>query len=235
MNYEIYCDESQPDVFWSKSNKKAKYLVIGGLWLPAELRQEIKESISKIKKEHEFPHEIKWRKAHAKTEQFFKALIDLFISYGNQIRFRAIVVEADKVNMVKFHQDDRELGFYKFYYQLIKHWITDFNEYHIFCDDKTNREPQRLEVLRRTLDYSNITSNVISVQALPSKEVDLIQLADLLVGMISSKMNETIGPDRIKTKLIKHLEDQLGDRKLGPTIRSESKFNIFKINLEGGW
>jgi len=235
MKYEIYCDESQPDVFWSKADKKAKYLVIGGLWLPAELRREIKEAINRLKIEHGFSHEIKWRKAHHKTEAFYRALVDLFISYGDQLRFRAIAVEAVKVNIVRFHKDDRELGFYKFYYQLIKHWISDFNEYRIFCDEKTNRRKNRLSVLRETLDRSNITSQVLSVQALPSREVALLQLADLLVGIVSSRFNETIEPGSAKESIVRHLESQLGLVKLIPTLRAEPKFNIFKIKLEGGW
>ncbi|MCX6645148.1 MAG: DUF3800 domain-containing protein [bacterium] len=235
MKYEIYCDESQPDVFWSKSDKKAKYLVIGGLWLPAELRQEIKAGINELKKTHGFNHEIKWHKVHAGKEDFYRALIDLFVGFGDRLRFRCIVVEAEKVNLVRFHQNDKELGFYKFYYQLIKNWIYDFNEYRIFCDEKTNRVGNRLEILRRTLDCSNMTSQVTSVQALPSKEVALIQLADFLVGMISSRMNETIPTDSSKDKLIAYLEHRLGKQRLGPTWRKEPKFNIFKIDLRGGW
>ena len=38
MKFEIYCDESHPDVFRSKSPARAKYLLIGGLWLPSALR-----------------------------------------------------------------------------------------------------------------------------------------------------------------------------------------------------
>lgn len=235
MKYEIYCDESQPDVFWSESEKKAKFLVIGGLWLPSELRQELKAGIGELKTKHGFKHEIKWRKAHSKNEAFYIDLIDFFMGYGDQLRFRAIIVEADKVNMVRFHQDDAELGFYKFYYQLIKNWIYSFNEYRVYCDDKTNREGGRLKVLGKTLDYADVSSKVEIVQALPSREVVLIQLTDLFVGIVSSRFNGTIQTGSTKDQIIKHMESRLGIEKLAPTYRSEKKFNIFKINLDGGW
>jgi hypothetical protein len=235
MNYEIYCDESQPDVFWSQSNERAKYLMIGGLWLPAELRQDIKHDIRNIKEEFRIKSEFKWHKVHSSKELFYMALIDLFMKYGDQLRFRCIAVEGDKVDLVKFHESDAELGFYKFYYQAIVHWIFDFNEYRIFCDEKTNRVGDRLKTLRRTLDCSNISSKIISVQALPSKESVLIQLTDLLLGMASSRLNETVKPESIKEKLIVYLEQRLGVKLLGPTRKIEQKFNIFKINLQGGW
>jgi len=57
------------------------------------------------------------------------------------MRFRCIAVDREQVNLA-LHQNDGELGFYKFYYQLLHHWILD-NEYRIFCDLKTNRGRRR--------------------------------------------------------------------------------------------
>lgn len=235
MKFDIYCDESHPDVFWSKAESRARFLLIGGLWLPTEERAAIKQAVSELKNEHGFHQEIKWHKVHGGKQEFYRALIDLFLRYELALRFRCIAVEGDKVDMVLFHQDDQELGFYKFYYQMVKHWLDDFNEYRLFCDEKTNRVGDRLETLRRTLDCANLTSNVLSVQALPSHEVVLIQLADFLLGMASSRLNESVAPGSSKDRLIQHLEQGLDVNRLGPTRKSERKFNIFKINLQGGW
>jgi hypothetical protein len=76
---------------------------------------------------------------------------------------------------------------------------------------------------------------VLAVQALPSKEVVLIQLADFLLGMASSRLNETVAPGSCKDLIIQNLEQGLKINRLGPTWKSERKFNIFKINLQGGW
>ena len=235
MRFEIYCDESWPDVFWSKTQNRHGLLMIGGLWLPADLRQEIKSAINRQKITYNYNFEIKWHKVHSEKEEFYKSLVDLFLSYKDTLRFRCIAVDGNKVDMVHFHQNDQELGFYKFYYQLIKHWLFDFNEYSIFCDEKSNRVKSRLNVLRRTLDYANITSRVISVQALPSNEVVLIQLADFLLGMASSRLNASVKPGSVKDRLICYLEQQIGVERLAATRKSEQKFNIFRINLKGGW
>lgn len=234
MKLEVYCDESQQDVFWSKSPAKANYLLIGSLWLPADKREEIKERIKFLRLQHACYHEIKWRSVTNKNKAFYSDLLNLFMAQGNDLRFRCIAVEASKVDMVRFHEADAELGFYKFYYQLIKHWIFDFNEYNIFCDEKTNRKKDRLKTLRETLDYSNITSTVVSIQALPSKEVAILQLVDLLLGAVSARMNQNLCIGGTKEYLVIDLERKLG-RELGPTWKSEEKFNVFKIRLEGGW
>ncbi len=237
MKFEIYCDESHPDVFWSHNPGRASYCLIGSLWLPAEQRKVIKNEIIGLKEMYGFTSEIKWHKSHERYESFFNSLVDLYLDYNrqDQLRFRCITIESDKIYLVKFHESDAELGFYKFYYQLLVHWILDFNEYRIFCDDKTNRIGNRLGILRYFLDCSNITSCVVSVQALPSTEVLLLQFTDFLLGMASSRMNNAISEDSTKNRIIRHLEDGLGINRLSPTSKGDRRFNIFKINLSGGW
>lgn len=73
---------------------------------------------------------------------FYVELIDLFFAYGDNLRFRCIAVDRTQLNLA-LHDNDGELGFYKFYYQLLHHWILDFNSYRIFCDVKSNRDPKR--------------------------------------------------------------------------------------------
>lgn len=235
MKFEVYCDESNPDLFWTQAGERPQYLLFGSLWLNAELRPRIKEQIKSLKAAHSYPGEIKWHKVHAGRLPFYRDLIDLFFSHGLDLRFRCIAIPVGEVNMILFHSNDRELGYYKFYYQMLKHWIYDFNEYRIYCDEKTNRLGDRLKTLRRTLDLANATSQVLSVQALPSKEVVLIQLTDFLLGAVSSRLNGTVATDGTKDTVIRHLEARLDVRKLAPTPKSEPKFNIFRIRLEGGW
>lgn len=232
MKFEAYCDESHPDLFFS-NRPRAQHLMIGSLWLPSEFRNEIKKKVKDVRQRHNTWGEIKWSKISTSHRPFYLDLVDLFESFGVDLRFRCIAVDNSRVDMT-LHENDRELGFYKFYYQLLHHWILDFNDYSIFCDVKTNRDPERLEVLRRCLDYANLSSNILSIQSLPSKQVVLIQLCDLLLGAASSRMNNTLREGSAKAEVVKRLESHLGHR-LEPTPRSADKFNIFKIRLQGGW
>ena len=51
MEFEVYCDEANPDLFTS-AKPKAQYLMIGSLWLPADLRDEIKTKIKALREKH---------------------------------------------------------------------------------------------------------------------------------------------------------------------------------------
>lgn len=235
MKFEVYCDESQPDALWSRSRRRATYLLIGGLWIPARSRNKIKTAIGRLKAENGFPHELKWHKVHEGKRDLYRGLVDLFISLGDEARFRCVVVEARKVNLDRFHRGDRELGFYKFYYQMLLHWVAGDNQYDIFCDIKTCRDSNQLAEIRRILNRVAVAATVESMQALPSDEVSLLQFADFLLGMASSRMNESVGPGSFKDRLIRYMEHELGRRRLRPTGPTEAKFNIFCMDLNRGW
>lgn len=233
MKFEVYCDESRPDLLSSK-HPQARFMIIGGLWLAAESRENMKAEIHALRDKHHIGGEFKWQKVTPSKLDFYLELIDWFIDKGNELRFRCIAVEHDKVDLFRFHEADQELGFYKFYYQMLHHWILDFNEYAIFCDYKSNRITTRLHELARCLDNANLSSNILGVQATRSNESVLLQLADVLTGAAAASLNNHANLQGAKQALVSHLEARLG-RGIGATYRSEHKFNVFVIDLQGGW
>ena len=233
MRFEVYCDEALPDLFTSR-RPHARHLMIGSLWLPAELRREAKSRIAALRARHGVWGEMKWTKISPSKQAFYEELIDVFMSFAAEMRFRCIAVDREQVNL-ELHNNDSELGFYKFYYQLLHHWVQDFNEYCIFCDLKTSRNPKRLEDLRRCLYRANLSAKVASIQSLPSQEVVLLQLCDVLLGAASSRINRTLGSGTAKEAVVQRLEEHLGRGRIGPTPKAEGKFNVFKIRLGGGW
>ncbi|PHS24956.1 MAG: hypothetical protein COA83_06730 [Methylophaga sp.] len=124
MKFDIYCDESRPDLLCSK-NPTVRYMVIGSLWLPAEDRAQLKKDIHALRDKHHIGGEFKWQKVSPSRIDFYCDLVDLFMARGDRLRFRCIAVAHDKVDLLRFHGDDQELGFYKFYYQMLHHWILD--------------------------------------------------------------------------------------------------------------
>lgn len=70
---------------------------------------------------------------------------------------------------------------------------------------------------------------VENVQAIESKQSVLIQLVDVLMGAVGYKFNgyET---SSAKLAVISRIEEHIG-HVLKPTIKNQSKFNVFKINL----
>lgn len=233
MDIEVYCDESYPDLF-SSQKPTVQYMVIGSLWLRSEDRATFKAEINRLRNQYRIGGEFKWSKVSPSKKDFYKALITWFGSKGENLRFRCIAIDHSQVNLIKFHENDQELGFYKFYYQMINHWIHDFNNYAIFCDFKRNRRRDRLHVLRRCLSNTNLSATIANVQAIRSEDSVLIQLADVLVGAASSRINRIVRSTGAKSEILMHLESHLGKR-IRSTALSEKKFNVFKINLRGGW
>ncbi len=233
MNFEIYCDESSPDLFASQK-RTCKYLTIGGIWFPHEKREEFKTAIHALRDRHRIGPEFKWNKVSPSKLDFYRDLLQWFIEEKDFIRFRCILVEADKVQLLKYHCSDQELGFYKFYYQLLHHWIYDFNQYKIFLDHRKNRLQSRLLTLQQCLVSSNLSSEITSVQAIQSSESVLIQLADVLTGLCAAKFNQGTKEGSAKTQLLQFFEERLG-RQIVPTTSDEKKVNVFRINLDGGW
>ncbi|MCD6218242.1 DUF3800 domain-containing protein [bacterium] len=231
MKFDVYCDESHPDMLSTK-NPEVNFMVIGSVWLNSDNREEFKKEIHALRDKHKVGPEFKWLKVSKSRIDFYKDLVKWFFDKGDDLCFRCIAVDSDKVNL-KYHEQDQELGFYKFYYQLLNPWILESNKYSIFCDYKSNRRNDRLKVLQNCLSNSNPTANILSVQATRSRESVLIQLADVFTGIVSSELNQTSIAMSARDELIRHTQKLLRG-KFKPTPKSEKKFNIFKIKLQGG-
>lgn len=229
MKYEVYCDESCIEAIFDK--EAHKYSVIGGVWIPAHYRKELKEELNVIKEKYAIKGELKWNKVSPKYIDLYKEIVSLFFSSCN-IRFRVIVLDASNINNEVYNQSSGELGFYKFYYQLIQHWLYDNNAYSIFLDHKINAYKSRVHELWRILRYST-NADIENVQALPSEESVIIQLADILTGAVAARFNCNT-TSVAKKEVIKLIETSLG-HPISPTKRDEQKFNVFRMNLERRW
>ena len=205
-------------------------MLIGGVWIKAEGRPTHKASIKEIRRRHNVLGEFKWNRVSPSRVDFYVDIIRWFFA-ENEVRFRTLVLRADELEG-KLYRYDNELAFYKFYYQMLHHWILDHNYYRVFLDTKTNRLNNRLKTLAQCLSYANLTSR-ISVQALPSNELDLIQVADVLIGAVGYRFHNRVDSPA-KVKVVRCIEDMIAHR-IGPTSKSEEKFNVFRFHGAGGW
>jgi hypothetical protein len=229
MDFDVYCDESRQQLFTGK--QRAGCVVLGSVWLETAQREHLKGRLMELRARHQVGGEFKWQKVSPSRLDFYTDLVELF--FGEPIRFRAIVLAAEEMDAVRFHEADNELMFYKFYYQLLHHWILDQNRYRIFVDTKTNRVASRIRTLERVLRNANLTAEILAVQALPSRQLDLMQLADVLLGAVSYAFNEQTG-STAKAAVVAAIEQHLGHQ-IEPTPRAQDKFNIFRFRPQGGW
>ncbi len=230
MKYEVYCDESCVEALFDKSSHR--YVVIGGVWIPSESREDLKDVLKGIKASYKFPGEMKWNKISPSTVAMYKELIETFFN-SYKIRYRAICINSADLNHQRFNHGSGELGFYKFYYLLIHHWLIKDNSYSIFVDYKVNGNRHRVKELGDILQKTSL-SEITRTQALPSDESVLIQLADVLTGAVASAYNKE-NTSESKISILGQIESFLG-HSINGTSLLEPKFNIFDINLKkGGW
>ena len=114
MKYEIYCDESCWEALFDKDAHQ--YAVIGGIWIPAECRQQIKADIKSLKESYGLMGEMKWNKVCPSTISMYEDVINMFFNNDN-IRFRAICIKTDEINNEKYNNGNGKLRIYKKYIQ----------------------------------------------------------------------------------------------------------------------
>lgn len=232
---DIYCDESRQDLIINQKiiNENNKYIVLGGIWVNKEYREEIKKSIKSLQIKHNVYGEMKWKNVSDSKIDFYNEIIELFFKLdSNKISFRSIVIDSTKLNIQKYHENSHELGFYKFYYQLLQHWIEKENQYNIFLDFRKDKSKNRVYEMKNIINNSLKNEVVKNIQFINSKESILIQLEDIIMGAVGYKYNYGYdGKSKAKNQLIETIEKY---NVIKETEREESKFNIFKIKLRGG-
>lgn len=181
---EIYCDES---------DGRGKYNLIGGLWLTATNAQRMRAVIQGVRERFGHDHEFKWKKASG--TKLAAVYCDLAAKLTDQIRggraaFHCIVLERNLIDYATYHENDHELGYYKFIHWLIRKRIRSGRSYIVHLDYRTTRENDRLVTLKRTLNGAGRSEYGLNydccrdVQAHSSKDVDLLQATDILLGAV---------------------------------------------------
>lgn len=222
--FNIYCDETRVE------NSESRYMVIGALVVPRQEKDRIAEKIKKLKVKHKFHQEIKWNKVGDKFDEFYKQLIASFIKEKSLI-FRAIIIDKSKIKLDIYHNNDEELAFFKFYYLLLRELLDDNSLYYIFLDKKPTRDKNRARALKAFLDshvlYKRDQSQIQHFQAYDSSENVLMQLCDVLTGIIGYTNNET-NPDGFKFTLSQFARENLGVDLTKTTGRQFQKVNLLK-------
>lgn len=236
MLYDVYCDESRQDLIVEKSSIDShnRFVCIGGIMLPTEKREMLKDSIKDLKLKYSLYGELKWGNVSPNKINFYLELIDLFFSTDSSIDFRTVVLDAKDIDNETFNDSDHELGYYKFYYQLLYHWIEPRDEYYVFTDYKTNKDRTRLKSLKEILNRACWSESVELIQAINSKESLLLQLQNVLMGAVGYKFNYGIhGKSEAKKAVVDRIEEHLG-HPIRHTSRNYRKFNVFVMDLRKG-
>lgn len=226
--YNIYCDES------SVNNKNLKYMWIWAIHIEREYKNIMIKKINELKSKYNYNLEIKWRKVTPKTKDFYLELINLF--FDNKIEFYSILIDKEKMNLQKYHNNDEELAFYKYYYFLLKNRFKNESMYYLYLDQRIKKDKNRIATMSEFFEMEKQSRNdnfiIQHIWEYDSHNHILIQLADFLTWAICYE-NNLLNTSETKNELIKQIIQRLwkNDLKFDSKLHDE-KFNIFKIKLK---
>jgi len=222
----IYCDES-----CHLENDRHSAMTLGAVWCPATSARQIADDIRELKTRHRVGRhfESKWTKVSPGGLPFYQGLLEYFFE-NPDLHFRAVVAgEKPRLRHVHFRQTHDD-WYYKMYFQLLRQLVSRSAQYAIYLDIKDTRSADKTETLHKVLcnslcDFDRQT--VLRVQTVGSREVQQVQLADLLTGIVSAA-NRGVSESPAKRALAQRLSDLSGLDITRSTPRTETKVNIFR-------
>lgn len=238
----IYCDESCHLEISDKNKDKQKSMVLGGIICPEESKKAIINDIRKIKVAYGLSKygEFKWTKVSNNKIEFYVEIIKYFFR-NNQLGFRALVFK-NKSEFYYNYYSHNDL-YYLAYYLLLREMISTDTENSIYIDKKDTRGGSKIKELRENLLTNKLTNRNVDIsemefnhdlikriQIIDSRDTELMQLADLLIGAIAyinriEEGEKLVSP--AKMKIVNLIKDESGYSLIKSTLRQEKKLNIF--------
>lgn len=205
-------------------------MVLGGVWCPDSLRKGIARDIRNLKVKHGLNprYEMKWNKISKGKLDFYIELVEYFFSNVN-LHFRGMVIpDKSMLRHVDFGQTHDDF-YYKCYFSLIKTLLQPGDHYNIYLDIKDTRGETKVRKLHDYLCKSKYDFNrdmIRKVQQVRSHELELVALADVLIGALSY-VHRGINTSNSKITVIEKIKQLSGYSLLQSTLYREDKFNIF--------
>ena len=232
----IYCDES-----CHLQNDKEPVMVIGAVYCPIEKKEEIFERLYSFKLKHNLIpknkkndnenrtyYELKWNKVSKSKIEYYKDVINYFFD-DDDLQFRVLVVSNKSAIDYEKFSHTHDTFYYKMYFGMLKAILNPENSHHIYIDIKDTRSKEKVHKLEQVLrnDKYDYSKEIIKkVQQVRSHEVEILQLADLLVGA-TAYVNRELSDSKAKNELINLIKHRSKYSLTKSTLLKERKFNVF--------
>ena len=224
--YNVYCDES-----CHLEHDQQKAMVLGAIWCPLEKTREIAVRLREIKVRHGLKprFEIKFTKVAPAKQQFYLDVMDYFFD-DDDLHFRALVVpDKSKLRHEVFKQTHDD-WYYKMYFDMLKVILDPEACYRIYLDIKDTQGFEKARKLHDVLcnnmyDFDN--EIIERVQLVRSHEVEQLQLADLLIGVISY-VNRGLDSSSAKLALVDRMRERSHYSLTKTTLLREDKVNLLR-------
>ena len=174
-------------------------MVLGGVITVHDLLPKIQSQLDEFRQKTGMKREFKWTKVSKKMLCNYKSLVDLIAEMinNNNFHFKAVVFDTHEFDHTKFSNGDGETTFYKLMYQFIFHkfcpYLNEDDIALVYLDQRSSSYP--LDRLKSILNAGIKKKRgwagdpIRSLIPVDSKNTDLIQVADVLMGAIGFELN----------------------------------------------
>jgi len=204
-------------------------MVLGAVWCLTERARAIAVRIREIKQQHRVAkdYEIKWERVSPAKLQLYLDLVDYFFD-EEELHFRAYVASKEGLRHEDFAQD-HDVWYFKMYFHMLALLLDPASRYRIYLDIKDTRSAAKVAKLHDVLcnNIYDFEHKIIEcVQTVESRQVEEIQMADLLIGAVSYA-NRKLGTSPAKLAVVDRIRSRSRYSLLTNTLMREQKVNIF--------
>lgn len=226
QSYNVYCDES-----CHLEHDREPVMLLGAIWCPKAQSKSFSQDLHMIKQKYGFDRkfEVKWKKVSLSKIDLYKDFVNYFVD-KNDLHFRCWIAEKQGLNHSRFAEQDHDAWYYKMYFGMLKIIFSPQDEYFIYLDIKDRWGGKKVKKLHDVICNSmyDFNRNIVKhIQIMHSYESELLQLADLLIGVVSY-VNRNQSGNKGKEELIKIIKNRTSYSLTAKTLFREDKFNIFR-------
>jgi hypothetical protein len=203
---------------------------LGVVWCSVRAKARVVAAIRGIKTKHGVPihSELKWTRVSPAKLEMYLELINLFFD-EKDLHFRAILAQRTGLDHER-HGQSHDDWYFNMYGLLLHPIIRPNARFRIFLDIKDTKSAPRVRKLHEVLANSTYDfdwKHLEYVQPIRSHESEIMQLTDVLLGVLVSANREHPTTSPAKAALIGLVRQRSGFSLRKSTVLREEKLNLF--------
>jgi hypothetical protein len=220
-------------------------MVFGGVIAAIENLASFNRAMAVWRAQTNMTKELKWTRVSKGRYAEYASLVDLFFERitSRRVHFKALILDTHDRAFHVFSGGDKEAGLYKFYYQFLLRNFASYPRFYqcgmrVFVDERTAID-NPLGLLHVILNqgfrkrfYFTQRNPVESIEPIDSKQSQLLQVADVIMGAIgfqNNGMHERPDANTAKVDLAKYIARKAGLRDLTkPTAYTRANLSIHR-------
>ncbi len=196
--HNLFCDESGID--------SGPQFYLGAMICTPTRARILAGQLEGVRETYGLEAEMKWTRVSRAMLPAYKAFVDVFLNCKYS-RFQLYSVQRGP-HWRAFGRDE-EQRFFKSYYVFLRRTMSLYSQYDIYVDDKPGKRYRWSNVKwaingAASRDHGLAKRQVKNLHALDSKQCDLIQLTDVLLGALTSSASSPH-----KQELSRYIREQL--------------------------